>query len=208
MVRKNYEENNALPIATRISLYKRMKKINDLRKNIREKVLGVGAGGEQDINEPKEKEENVSEAELPLEDGDNEKTKSADSSAIRVLESIRNVFLEKNIAGSIEVGINVTSLTSVTSKNTAVSCSVELDEGDGLKLSSEISKDLSTVEKMAVKAAIASIDGLKKRATKFAAKPYKNSCSLTETLNISMPVLGLFDIYVEVSATVDSLLKS
>ena len=208
MVRKNYEENNALPIATRISLYKRMKKINDLRKNIREKVLGVGAGGEQDINEPKEKEENVSEAELPLEDGDNEKTKSADSSAIRVLESIRNVFLEKNIAGSIEVGINVTSLTSVTSKNTAVSCSVELDEGDGLKLSSEISKDLSTVEKMAVKAAIASIDGLKKRAAKFAAKPYKNSCSLTETLNISMPVLGLFDIYVEVSATVDSLLKS
>ena len=80
-------------------------------------------------------------------------------------------------------------------------------ETEGGQETEELEK-ISTLEKAAITAALASINGLKRRAKKYIQKPYMTSCTLSESLTLSMPVLGLFDINVTISATVQSLLES
>jgi hypothetical protein len=173
---------------------------SDIRKTMREKVggaIGIDLGSE----------DKVPESDV-VKVGSND---DSDTRAIRILEAIRSMYIKNHIAGSVQIAVTITSITYTTSKQTAISCDIGLDEVEteieAAQENTELEKT-STLEKTAIAAALASINGLKRRAEKFMNKSYKTNCSLSESLTLTMPVLGLFDINVTISATVQSLLDS
>ena len=174
---------------------------SDIRKTMREKVGGA-------LGVDLSSDDKSSESEV---DGSSSSNDS-DTSAIRILEAIRSVYIKNQIVGSVEVAVTVTSITYTTSKQTSITCDIGLNEADketeqAADETAEQEK-LSTLEKAAITTALASIAGLKLRAKKYTLKSYMSSCTLSESLTISMPILGLFDINVSISATVQSLLDS
>ena len=173
---------------------------SDIRKTMREKVggaLGVDLSSDEKAS---------SESEV---DGS---SNDSDTSAIKILEAIRSVYIKNHIVGSVEVALTITSISYTISKQTAISCDIGSNEVDNeteeaAEETAEQEK-LSKLEQAAITAALASIKGLKLRAKKYMRKSYISSSTLSESLTISMPVLRLFDINVSISATVQSLLDS
>mmetsp|Transcript_14397 Transcript_14397/g.19713 ORF Transcript_14397/g.19713 Transcript_14397/m.19713 type:complete len:190 (-) Transcript_14397:4574-5143(-) len=183
-----------------------MKRFNELRSGIREKLGIEGAKTTEDCGD------NSS-----VEDDKNSDSAKYDSSAIRILEAVRNNYLENNLAGSVEVGIYIYSPLGVSSKQISLSCDIDAgveqkatDENatvDENATADEQKEEKSTIEKMAIKASLAGIKNLCKRAKRYSGKSYRSNLSLSETLSISMPIVGLFSVYVTISASVDSLLS-
>lgn len=121
-----------------------------------------------------------------------------------LLEKARKAYIEKGLVGSIEI------TRSFAAFYRTVSCDIEsASEGENV-VDEEVEEDekMSRLQKMAVAGIDRCIKALEKRAQVYRNKSYKSSLSLTSTLYVTAPFVGLVTINISCSATVESLLAA
>ena len=165
-------------------------------KNIKERVNArLGREGtaadtaEQDLKEEKD-------------------TAKEEGRLIALIEKARSIYIEKGLVGSVEI------TRSFAAFYRTVSCDIdgvaERQQLNAIEDGVEVDGDES-----AAKAQELSIDGigrcvkqLEKRATAYRNKSYKADLSLTSTIYVSGPLVGLVTVSISCTAKVDSLNNS
>ena len=77
-----------------------------------------------------------------------------------------------------------------------------------LPAAASATEERSRVENLAISGSYTGIKTLQRRAQGFAGKLYRKNLTLSESVGVSMPIFGLFDIVVTLSASVDALLST
>jgi hypothetical protein len=161
-------------------------------KNIKDRVNNR-LGKEPSVDEPTE--EDVQE--------DKEVTKEEDR-LIVLLEKARGLYLQKRLTGSVEI------TRSFAAFYRTVSCDIDAGSAESDETGGELGNDvdLSRLQKLAVGAIEKCIKGLEKRSLAYRNKPYKSDLSLSSTVYVTAPFLGLVSISISCTATAASLINS
>lgn len=188
-------------------------KIQSIRQGVREKISDALSGA--DGNKAEKEGSDITQTE------DSNDSSKYESTAIRVLEAVRNCFIAQKIAGNIEICVYIYSPLG-SSKSSSVSCEITEEDftvennphedipesSQNLAAATSATEERSRVENLAIRGSYTGVKTLHRRAQGFAGKLYRKNLTLSESVGVSMPVFGLFDVVITLSASVDALLSS
>lgn len=164
------------------------------------KFLHNIGGGAQSKDVKEEKEADVVDAELT------EAAEKDEKSLRRIFDVARKIFLEKKLVGSFEVSRTIGALSS------CVSCDIDGESVDEEHQHEDHhngeTEELTRFERVAEKAIHAAVESMVKRSRAYRKRTYAKDITLSASIGISDPFLGVLSIQFSCSATVVSLLAS
>ena len=169
-------------------------------KNIKDRVNNRFGGSTESVNPVAS---NGSEENPDVEPDDKEDAHEERRLSF-LLEKARKAYMDKGLSGSIEI------TRSFAAFYRTVSCDIDgiAERASEGSLEEEVEEDekMSRLQKLAVSGIDRCIKALEKRAHVYRNKSYKSNLTLTSTLYVTAPFVGLVSINISCSATVESLL--
>lgn len=122
-----------------------------------------------------------------------------------ILEKARKLFFEKRIVGSIDVARTFGMFT------TGLSCEIDGSEEadvtpDEQPAAAEDKEKATRFEKVIITSLVKAVNSLEGRAKAYRSRAYKKDLSLSTSIYVSDPILGISSLSVSCTATVSSLL--
>jgi hypothetical protein len=126
-----------------------------------------------------------------------------ESRLTRVFEVSRQYFLQERLKGNLYV-----SYSFLAFGNT-ISCDIDgttREEGEVVEDIGKAESELTRFERAIFNAAKRAISNMQRRAKAYRDKPYRGDITLSTSVSVTTPALGLVSFYINISATVDSVL--
>jgi hypothetical protein len=159
---------------------------------------------------------NRNKAEVPVSESSDKQVSKEEEEVVReekrlkrILEMARNVYFERKIVGSINVG------RSFGIFSTSLSCDIDGNEEEEVSTDATADKEraeedkdgkLTRFESIIFSSLVKTIRSLENRAKCYRNRAYTKDLSLSTGISVSDPVLGIASFSISCSATVTSLL--